>query len=334
MAEKLVTYLEMTAADQLRPGSETDALQVLRLRDVTAETERIRRLHDDIATPYHWSSLARDWSSEATQEVLSAPGRSDWIAVAAGQDVGWAALVEAEGDVEIAVFGLRAEAVGRGYGGTFLTAIVQRAWERTGPGGRVWLRTSSWDHPHALRNYLARGFTVEHLELVQQTSPTDRTARRVETAPPCLARPAVPADAPAVLDLLVALGYPLPPGTVRERITRLSRSRDDLVAVVTEDGVDVVGVVSAHVVPRFGGPSQGFVRITALSVIPDRPRAGIGRRLIGFVEHFARAKGCDLIEVTSGRRPERATAHRFYPALGFEDMSDRSVRYGKHLDPP
>lgn len=332
MVEKLVTYLEMTAADQLRPTATTDDLQVLRLRDATAKTDRIRRLHDDIATPHHWSSLTRDWSSEATQEVLSTPGRSDWIAVADQGDAGWAALVEAEGDVEIAVFGLRPGAIGRGHGGAFLTAIVRRAWERTGPGGRIWLHTSSWDHPHALRNYLARGFTVERLELAEQASPTERTARRVEAAPRFLARPAVPTDAPAVVDLLVALGYPLPLGTVQERITRLSRSREDLVAVVTEDGVDVVGVVSAHVVPRFGGPSQGFVRITALSVAPDRSRAGIGRRLTGFVEYFARVRGCDLVEVTSGRRPERAAAHRFYPALGFEDTSDRSVRYGKHLD--
>lgn len=330
MVEKLVTYLQMVDPEQLRPAREVPELEVVRLPDAA---ERIRRLHHAIATPHHWSSLARDGEPEATAELLGAPGRSDWVATVVGRDVGWGALVEEDGDVEIAVFGVRADAVGHGYGGAFLTVLLRAAWERAGPGGRVWLHTSSWDHPHALWNYRARGFTVDRLELVEQHSPGERTRVAVETAPRFLVRPAVPVDAPAVAELLATLGYPLPVPAVRQRLSRFSTSRDDVVAVVTEDVDEVVGVAGAHVVPSFAEERVGFLRITALSVAPERTGQGVGRRLISFLEYAARERGCDLLEVSSGLRPERAAAHLFYPALGFVDTADRAVRYWKELGP-
>lgn len=333
MVEKLVTHLEMVRREQLSPAKDVPGLVVDQLRDTAGQVERIRRLHDAIATPHHWSSLARDWSSEATADVLSDPARSDWIATVGGRDVGWGALVEGEGGVEIAVFGVRADAVGHGYGGAFLTSLVRKAWDRAGPGCRVWLHTSSWDHPHARRNYRARGFTVERLELQDQTGPAERTSAVVDAPPRFLVRPAVPIDASAVAELLDALGHPLPLARVRERLERFSASRDDVVAVVAEGGERVVGVTSAHVVPAFAEERPGFLRITALSVSPDRPRRGIGRRLVAFLEYAAREHGCELLEVSSGRRPERAGARRFYPALGFVDSADRAVRYWKALDP-
>lgn len=331
MVEKLVTYFEMVRPEQLRPAPEIAELEVLRLSDAAAQAERIRLQHDAIATPHHWSSLARDWRSEATAEMLAAPGRSDWIATVAGRDVGWGALVEEGGDVEIVAFGVRADAVGHGYGGAFLTALLRAAWARVEPGGRVWLHTSSWDHPNAEPNYVARGFTVERLELVEQESPSERTRIAVDAAPRFLVRPGVPVDAPGVAELLVALGYPLPVRAVRQRLSRFSTSHDDVVAVVTEDAARVVGVAGAHVVPSFAEERVGFLRITALSVAPDRERHGVGRRLVGFLEYAARERGCDLLEVSSGRRPDRAAAHRFYPALGFVDSGERAVRYWKEL---
>ncbi len=57
-------------------------------------------------------------------------------------------------------------------GGALLASAVQRCWELGAT--RVWLRTSSHDHPHALQNYLARGFT-----LVSQTSSAAKSALRI-----------------------------------------------------------------------------------------------------------------------------------------------------------
>lgn len=39
----------------------------------------------------------------------------------------------------------------------------------------------------------------------------------------------------------------------------------------------------------------------------------------------------ELLEVSSGRRPERDPAHAFYRAAGFADTGERSVRYWKRL---
>jgi GNAT superfamily N-acetyltransferase len=75
---------------------------------------------------------------------------------------------ESTGDVGIVVFGLFPEFIGRGLGGIFLTEATRLAWRQAVPGGgstrRVWLETSSRDHPRALRNYEARGFTILRTE--------------------------------------------------------------------------------------------------------------------------------------------------------------------------
>jgi hypothetical protein len=72
--------------------------------------------------------------------------------------------VEAQpgGDVEIVVFGLVPEFVGKGFGAPLLAIATSSAWQTEPLDGvpirRVWLHTSSRDHPHALPNYLRRGF--------------------------------------------------------------------------------------------------------------------------------------------------------------------------------
>jgi len=72
------------------------------------------------------------------------------------------------GDSEIDMFGLVPEFVGRGFGGHILTLAVRLAWAVDPVDAttirRVWLHTSTLDHPHALANYEARGFRVFRTE--------------------------------------------------------------------------------------------------------------------------------------------------------------------------
>ena len=65
---------------------------------------------------------------------------------------------EDDGAVEIVYFGLLPQYTGRGLGGALLTEAVERAW--ASGAARVWLHTCTFDHPAAIPNYLARGFTV------------------------------------------------------------------------------------------------------------------------------------------------------------------------------
>ena len=106
--------------------------------------------------PYGWSDA--QWERELSRQGIRA-----WVARVDGDVAGFVELeAEPNGDVGIVVFGLVSEFVGRGFGGAFLTLATEMAWKVTSPGGsptkRVWVETSSHDHPHALPNYERRGF--------------------------------------------------------------------------------------------------------------------------------------------------------------------------------
>jgi len=162
LVDQTATYLEMTSPDQLLATSMPPGGVTLDSVDATARA-LIRATHDRIAAPHHWSSL--DWSAQQWSDLLSRPGVRSWIARVGGDVIG---LVQLErhprGDVEITKFGLVPEFVGQGFGGHLLTLTTRLAWDIDG-ADRVWLHTSSFDHPHALSNYRNRGFRpfrVEH----------------------------------------------------------------------------------------------------------------------------------------------------------------------------
>jgi GNAT superfamily N-acetyltransferase len=67
--------------------------------------------------------------------------------------------------IEVAYFGLMADYIGRGLGSWLLAQATRAAWEEKPE--RVRLHTSTLDHPHALPNYLRRGFQVVRTEVYQ-----------------------------------------------------------------------------------------------------------------------------------------------------------------------
>jgi GNAT superfamily N-acetyltransferase len=138
----------------------------------------------------------------------------------------------------------------------------------------------------------------------------------------CMVRRARPADAGVVAELLGELGYPTADEEVRRRLAALGPN--DLVLLA----FDGAGMVALHRVPLLA-EGGAFLRITALVVRREARGRGVGRALLAASEDAARRLGCSLIEVSSGRRPERDPAHRFYNAAGFTDTASRSVRYWK-----
>lgn len=139
-------------------------------------------------------------------------------------------------------------------------------------------------------------------------------------------RPANAGDAEPVAGLLSLLGYVVAVNDVRARLTHLADARHDAILLAPP----AAGLVAVHRVPLLA-EGGALARITALVVAPDQRRSGVGARLLRAAETSAVAWGCTLVEVSSGRRPERAAAHRFYPAAGYTDAADRSVRYWKRL---
>jgi GNAT superfamily N-acetyltransferase len=81
------------------------------------------------------------------------------------------------GEAEIVTFGLLPEFVGRGLGGFALTLGIQQAWALAPSVKRVWLHTSTFDHPRALPNYHRRGFRTFKTE--QGDRDTEQSEREI-----------------------------------------------------------------------------------------------------------------------------------------------------------
>ncbi|WP_331766693.1 GNAT family N-acetyltransferase [Embleya sp. NBC_00896] len=153
-----ITYLEMTSPDQLRPARPVPALG---LRRIDADSPLVRSTPKRIGNAYGWRSSTRS-DQEWREIVLAHPLRQFWLITHDGDTAG-AGYLEPQpgGDVEITTFGLVPEFVGKGLGGSALALVIRQAW--TGPPvdtdtvRRVWLHTSSRDHPNALINYQSRG---------------------------------------------------------------------------------------------------------------------------------------------------------------------------------
>jgi GNAT superfamily N-acetyltransferase len=164
----LITCLEMTAPSQLVAARLPPALEMDEIGPTSASL--VRETYVRI-----WEGLASGgrmrWSEAQWEEELSRHGVRAWLARVDGDVAGLVELeAETNGDVGIVVFGLVPEFVGKRFGGAFLTLATETAWKlrRESAAGsftkRVWVQTSSDDHPHALPNYERRGFRVFRID--------------------------------------------------------------------------------------------------------------------------------------------------------------------------
>jgi len=154
---EIVTYVEMTARAQLNPAAPVPGLSLEPL-DRDRDLPVIAGLLTRIGAPYSWkpAQLAEEeWPAWFDR----CPARAFWLLTLHGEPAGITAYdLHSAHDVEIETFGLLPELVGKGLGGHALTLAIQQAWELTPDARRVWLHTSTLDHPHALPNYHRRGF--------------------------------------------------------------------------------------------------------------------------------------------------------------------------------
>lgn len=156
------TYLELTDPSQFRSafGDFPDVV-ITRVEDPTPAL--YRQCYRTVGEAYHWRDRW-DWTDDQIRAHLASPEITLHVATREQMLVGWFELrrVPPDGSVEIAYFGLAPTAIGRGLGKHLLSCAVRDAWA-LGPT-RVWLHTSTLDHPHALPNYQARGFTAYRAE--------------------------------------------------------------------------------------------------------------------------------------------------------------------------
>ncbi|CAN5903845.1 GNAT family N-acetyltransferase [soil metagenome] len=137
-------------------------------------------------------------------------------------------------------------------------------------------------------------------------------------------------DRDLIAELIGELGYDVDQDRLGERLQAAS-AVGNVVLVATVDE-RVVGIISAAIVPMLA-EADAMMRITALSVTASMRGRGVGRALMSAVERQARQLGADVVEVGSGRRPERLAAHRFYQALGYVDADPTATRFWKWFTP-
>lgn len=151
------TYLQMSSPSALRPARvQTRGLSIV--RDESGDPSLWRLLYTEVGRQYRWTDRL-PWTDEEAAAYLADPAISLWVLRQGADVAGYFELKRYEdGAVEIVYFGLLPAYTGRGLGGHLLTEAVERAWSLGAT--RVWLHTCTFDHPSAIPNYLARGFTV------------------------------------------------------------------------------------------------------------------------------------------------------------------------------
>ncbi|MEV5576187.1 GNAT family N-acetyltransferase [Spirillospora sp. NPDC052269] len=137
------------------------------------------------------------WTHADWTRWVDRPELSTWIAMAEGTLAGYFEIeAQPGGDTEIHLVGLTPAFVGRRYGGYLVEQCARRAWQRgslwavhAGPAARVWLRTSTLDHPNAIGNYRRRGFAVAAESTASKRVPDPRLAPWPLPHDPRAARP-------------------------------------------------------------------------------------------------------------------------------------------------
>lgn len=166
MAEPVtIYYLEMLDSADLIPKECHD--KNLEVKECLLKDYRYNRfLYEYVGKDWHWVDKL-PWSEEEWRLYAESENLRTWVAYLEGTPVGYYELERtSESDVQIAYFGLATRFVGNGYGGCLLTHAVRSAWDWEAK--RVWVHTCTLDHPHALANYLARGFKIYREETTQR----------------------------------------------------------------------------------------------------------------------------------------------------------------------
>jgi len=174
--------LEMRDPGMLRPGPLPSGEMTFTLARVPSP-DFSRAMYGAVGARVCWTDRF-SWTFEDWAKWVDRPELATWIALAEGTVAGYFELeAQPDGDTEVHLVGLVPAFVGRGFGGYLVEQCVRRAWQRgrlwgegLGPTERVWLRTSTLDHPNAKANYLRRGFTVAEETTKAKRVPDPRLA--------------------------------------------------------------------------------------------------------------------------------------------------------------
>jgi GNAT superfamily N-acetyltransferase len=150
----VVTYLEMNERPPSRNTPAADLPRPLLWR--RPEVDAYRALYRMIGQEWLWFSRLAI-SDKELRAILADSRVQVYVLNDGPQQIGLLELdFREEGHCELAFFGLKKEAIGRGLGRFLMNFAIERAWSE--PIERLWLHTCSFDHPDAVAFYRRSGF--------------------------------------------------------------------------------------------------------------------------------------------------------------------------------
>ena len=121
--------------------------------------------------------------------------------------------------------------------------------------------------------------------------------------------------------------YEVPQDEAAAAFARINATDGHTLLVAALDG-RIVGSLHLVIVPNLTHGARPWAIVENLVVDESHRRSGIGQRLLGDAVRRARDDGCYKVQLLS--RTERAGAHEFYGAVGFEPAA---VGFRLYFDP-
>ncbi|HXZ03167.1 MAG TPA: GNAT family N-acetyltransferase [Stellaceae bacterium] len=163
-----ITYLEMRTRPP-RPPLPVPQGKLALMRAEPCTASFYRYLYSAVGEPWLWY-VRRGWSDEQLARWLARAEIELSVLYVGGVPAGYFELERlSSGETELCYFGLVAAFVGRGLGAYFLRAAVDAGWQ--GATRRLWVHTSTYDHPRALGLYQRAGFQVYRRQKVTFDDP-------------------------------------------------------------------------------------------------------------------------------------------------------------------
>lgn len=160
LVAEVVIHMEMHARPlPARRSQATDERPELAITAVKPDVEGYQRRFRHIGAPWLWNFRLRI-SERELASIIEHPAVEIFDLTRNGQFIGMLELdFRADGECEIAYFGVTTEAIGTGAGRFLMTHAIARAWTRQPEIRRLTVHTCTHDHPAALGFYRSSGFT-------------------------------------------------------------------------------------------------------------------------------------------------------------------------------
>ena len=122
-----IYHLEMTDRSAFAPAKTADGLVVHCVSP--ADFQLNRDFYYRVGRPWNWKDRLI-WSEAQWKDHVQRDSLKTWIGRMDNETIGYFELEsQTDGNVEIGLFGLLPQFIGRGWGGAFLSEAIVRAWD-------------------------------------------------------------------------------------------------------------------------------------------------------------------------------------------------------------